>query len=111
MLSAEKIAVDGKMTVSAEIENAGPCEGDEVVELYIRDEAASVIRPVKELRGFTKAHLKPGERKKVAFVLGPEELGFYNQEMKYVVEPGIFKVWVAWNSAEGLESSFEVISK
>jgi len=66
---------------------------------------------VKELKGFTKVHLKPGERKKVTFVLGPEELGFYNQQMKFVVEPGIFKVWVAWNSAEGLESSFEVISR
>jgi len=110
-LSADKIAADEKITVSTEIENTGPYEGDEVVQLYIRDEVASVVRPVKELKGFTKVHLKPGERKKVAFALGPEELGFYNQQMKFVVEPGIFKVWLAWNSAEGLESSFEVISK
>jgi beta-glucosidase len=110
-LSAEKITADSQITVSAEIENAGQYEGDEVIELYIRDEKASVIRPVKELKGFTKVHLKPGEKKTVGFVLGPEELGFYNQEMKFVVEPGVFKVWVAWNSAEGLESSFEVVKK
>jgi beta-glucosidase len=110
-LSAHKIPADSQITVSAEIENAGLDEGDEVVQLYIRDEVASVIRPVKELKGFTKVHLKPGERKKVNFLLGPEELGFYNQEMKYVVEPGVFRVWVAWNSAEGLESSFEVVKK
>jgi beta-glucosidase len=110
-LSADKIPADGNITVSAEIENAGPDEGDEVIQLYIRDEVASVIRPVKELKGFTKIHLKPGEKKTVKFALGPEELGFYNQQMKYVVEPGAFKVWVAWNSAEGLESSFEVVIK
>jgi beta-glucosidase len=110
-LSADKIPADSIITVSAEVENAGQYEGDEIVELYIQDEVASVIRPVKELKGFTKVHLKPGEKKTVTFTLEPKELGFYNQEMKYVVEPGVFKIWVAWNSAEGLEASFEVVKK
>ncbi|MFB0519785.1 MAG: beta-glucosidase BglX [Acidobacteriota bacterium] len=110
-ISVDRITPEGTITVRADIKNSGDYEGDEVVQLYIRDEVASAIRPVKELKGFTKIHLKPGQKRTVEFSLGHEQLGFYNQQMEYVVEPGVFKVWVGWNSAEGLQGSFEVIEK
>ncbi|MFC1493067.1 glycoside hydrolase family 3 N-terminal domain-containing protein, partial [candidate division KSB1 bacterium] len=110
-LSTDSIMPDGNITVSAEITNTGESAGDEIVQLYIRDMVASVVRPVKELKGFTKIHLEPGERKTVEFILDTEHLGFYNQQMKFVVEPGEFRVWIGWNSAEGLEENFRVNSK
>lgn len=61
----------------------------------------TILRSEWSFKGFTRVHLRPGEKKTVNFLLGPRELGFYSQEMKYVVEPGVFKVWVAWNSFEG----------
>jgi beta-glucosidase len=78
------------------------------VQLYIRDLVASVVRPVKELKGFTRVSLEPGERQTVQFTLGPRELGLYNQDMEWAVEPGVFRVWVGWSSEEGLEGSFIV---
>jgi len=72
---------------------------------------ASRTRPVKELKGFERVTLKPGEKRRVEFVLTPEHLGFYNREMRFVVEPGTFKVWAGTDSATGLESSFEVVEE
>ncbi|MFL6215573.1 MAG: glycoside hydrolase family 3 N-terminal domain-containing protein [Blastocatellia bacterium] len=108
-LSAPRIHPNGSLKVSVEIENTGKRTGDEVAQLYIRDVAASRTRPVKELKGFERITLRPGERRRVEFTLTPAELGFYNRDMKWVVEPGLFKVWVGANSESGLESSFEVI--
>jgi beta-glucosidase len=65
---------------------------------------------VRELKGFQKVHLQPGQTKTVSFILGPEQLAFYDVNMKWVVEPGQFKVWVGPNCVEGLEGSFEVAS-
>ncbi len=107
-LSAPKILRTGKLTVTAEVENAGQRAGDEVVQLYIRDVAASVTRPVKELKGFQRVTLQPGEKRLVTFSLGPEHLGFHNRLMKFVVEPGQFKVMVGPNSEELIEATFEV---
>ena len=86
----------------------GKRAGDEVVQLYIRDVAASVTRPVKELKGFQRLTLRPGEKKRVEFTLGPEQLGFYNRTMKFVVEPGEFKVMVGPNSEDVIETKLEV---
>ena len=108
VLSADTIAADGTVSVSATVRNTGNVAGAEVVQLYIRDPVASVVRPVKELKGFTKVNVAPGERQTVRFTLGPRELGFYNQDMQWVVEPGVFRVWVGWSSDEGLEGSFVV---
>ncbi|HXG92554.1 MAG TPA: beta-glucosidase BglX [Blastocatellia bacterium] len=108
-LSAARIPANGKLTVSVEIENTGKRAGDEVVQLYIRDMAASRTRPVKELRGFERVTLRAGERRRVSFQLTPEHLGFYNRDMRFVVEPGEFMVYVGPNSVEGLGASFEVI--
>ncbi len=107
-LSAQNIRPDGKVTVSVEIENTGRRTGDEVVQLYIRDIASSVTRPVKELKGFQRITLRPGERQHLKFTLSSEQLGFYNREMKFVVEPGDFKFFVGTSSEDGLESGFTV---
>jgi beta-glucosidase len=107
-LSADTIAPEETISVSAVVTNTGTVAGAEVVQLYIRDRVASVVRPIRELRGFTKVFLEPGETRTVAFEVGPRDLGFYNQDMQWVVEPGAFSVWVGWNSADGLEGSFVV---
>ncbi|WP_435622977.1 beta-glucosidase BglX [Flagellimonas sp.] len=93
--------------VSATVKNAGDMVGEEVVQLYIRDKVASVTRPVKELKGFQKISLQSGESKKVEFVLTDAELGFYNHNYEYVVEPGEFEVMIGTNSQEGLRQNFE----
>jgi beta-glucosidase len=110
-LSAPRLRPDGSLKVSVEVENIGRRVGDEVVQLYIRDVAGSRTRPVKELKGFERITLKPGERRRVDFTLTAEHLGFYNRDMKFVVEPGAFKVWVGADSASGLESGFEVVEE
>jgi len=107
-LSAPRIAATGKLTVSVEVENTGRRAGDEVVQLYIRDLVASMTRPVKELKGFQRVSLQPGEKRRVEFVLGPEHLGFWNRDMRYVVEPGEFQVMVGSNSVDVLEAKFNV---
>jgi beta-glucosidase len=109
-LSAPRIRPDGRLTVSVDVENTGPRSGDEVVQLYIRDVAASMTRPVKELKGFQRVTLPPGEKRRLEFTLGPDRLGFYNRDMRFVVEPGEFKVMVGNSSADPHEvvASFEV---
>jgi beta-glucosidase len=107
-LSSTSIGPTGRITVSAEVTNTGKRDGDEVVQLYIRDVAASMARPVKELKGFKRITLKPGASQRVEFTLGPEELGFYNREMKYIVEPGEFKVMIGSSSEDVIEKSFMV---
>jgi beta-glucosidase len=108
-LSAPAIKPDGTLSVSVDVENVGRRAGDEVVQLYLRDVVASMTRPVKELKGFTRITLKPGEKKTVRFTINRDQLGFYNRAMRYTVEPGTFKVWLGGNSVEGLEASFEVV--
>ena len=108
-VSAEKIKPSGYITIRAKVKNASKIKGDEVAQLYIRDMVASLTRPVKELKGFERITLNPGEIKEVEFTLGPEHLGFYNRHMEYIVEPGKFKVWIGPDSQEGLETIFEII--
>jgi beta-glucosidase len=110
-LSAQRIRPDGKLSASVEIQNTGKRAGDEVVQLYVRDMAASVTRPVMELKGFERITLQPGEKRRVEFTLAPEHLGFYNRDMRFVVEPGAFKVMVGANSVDVLEASFDVVEK
>jgi beta-glucosidase len=107
-LSQSAIKADGELTVSAEIANTGQMEATEVVQLYIRDLFGSVTRPVKELKGFQRVTLKPGESKTVSFVLKAQECGFSGLDNTYVVEPGDFKVWIGWNSDQGLEGDFKI---
>ena len=109
-LQLEKKAIGpaGTLSVSVELRNSGKRAGDEVVQLYIRDLTGSLTRPVKELKGFQRIALAVGQTTTVRFILGPEELGFWNDRQEYSVEPGQFKIWVGPNSAEGLEGEFIV---
>ncbi len=108
-LSATRMRPDGRITASVEVENIGKRAGDEVVQLYIRDVAASVTRPVKELKGFQRVTLKTGERRRVEFILSAEHLSFWNRENRFVVEPGDFRVMVSNSSEGGLEAAFTVV--
>jgi beta-glucosidase len=110
-LSAQRVPLDGRLTVTVDVENIGKRAGDEVVQLYIRDVAASVTRPVKELKGFQRVTLQPGEKKRTAFTLGPEQLGFYDLTMRFVVEPGEFNVMVGSNSEDLVETKFEAYTE
>jgi len=107
-ISAAQIRPDGTIRVSADVENTGKRAGDEVVQLYVRDVAASIARPVKELKGFQRVTLQPGQKRSVEFVLSAEQLGFYNRDMKFIVEPGEFRVMVGANSPDVIEKTFEV---
>jgi beta-glucosidase len=96
----------GRVTVSARITNTGDFETDEVAQLYIRDVVASLIRPVRELKGFQKITLKPGETRTVAFELSASDLSFHNPEGKPVCEDGWFDVWIAPDAVSGEKASF-----
>ena len=96
------------VTVSVEVTNSGNYDGKEVVQLYIHDEFGSLARPVKELKGFELIELKKGETKTVSFTLTDKELGFYDNDGNYLVEPGTFKIMVGGSSDKGLESGFEL---
>ena len=101
---------EGNLTVSCRVTNTGDREGDEVVQLYLRDVLSSVTTYVKVLRGFERVNLQPGETKEVTFTLTPQELGLWNKDGHFVVEPGEFKVMVGSSSEDiHLEGVFEVI--
>ncbi len=106
-LSAARARVADTVTATVTVANTGNREGTDVVQLYIRDEVASVSRPVRELKAFKRVTLKPGESRAVDLRVAVRDLWFYGLDMKRVVEPGTFRVFVGPNSAEGLETSFE----
>src|SRR6478672_3813784 len=110
-LSKNQMRPTDKITASVTVTNTGTKEGKEVVQLYIRDMVGSVSRPVKELKGFQKVSLKPGESRKVNFTIGVNDLKFYNSDLKWVSEPGDFKVFIGTNSADVKEASFKLLAK
>jgi len=97
------------VTVGVDVKNTGSVAGTEVVQLYIRNTWASVEQPVKELKGFARVTLAPGETKHVEFPLGFDELSFYNVEIKRTVEPTTYKIWVGGNSLATDETSLKVV--
>lgn len=99
-LSASSIPLDGSVTVSVDVTNTGDRTGDEVVQLYIRDVVASVTRPVKELRGFKRVTLEPGQTETIEFELGEQDFRFWNKDMQRIVEPGDFTIMVGPNSQD-----------
>ncbi|MFZ9011145.1 MAG: fibronectin type III-like domain-contianing protein, partial [Anaerohalosphaeraceae bacterium] len=103
-----KVKIPGTIQISADVTNTGSVPGHEVVQLYTRDLVGSVTRPVKELKGFERIYLKPGETQTVPFDLSTSDLKFYDVNMKDTVEPGDFNVWVGPNSTEGLKGGFEL---
>ena len=107
-LSASTISKNEKLVVKVEVTNMGKMDGEDVVQLYIRDHAASVIRPVKELKAFKKIMLKAGETKEVSFTLTKNELSFFDANGKAVLEPGKFTVFVGNSSVNVKEAVFEL---
>jgi beta-glucosidase len=95
-------------TVTVDVTNTGKKRGDEVAQMYIRDEVSSVTRPVKELKDFARISLEPNETKQVTFKITPEKLAFYNREMKRVVEPGSFQIMVGGSSVSLINQVLEV---
>lgn len=103
-LSSNKIKLDEQVNVSVNIKNTGKIAGDEVVQLYLTDQVSSVARPYRELRGFKRIHLNAGEEKTVEFTLSEQELGFYNRDLNFVVESGMFTIAVGGNLDSLLET-------
>ena len=107
-LSAAKIPAGGSVTVSVDVRNSGDRVGDEVVQLYVRDDVASVAEPLKALKGLRRVALQPGESRTVMFKLGPDALALYDRQMRHVVEPGTFTAFVGTSSDDVLRTQFEV---
>jgi len=98
--SKVEMKADGKVEFTCTVTNTGDYPGEEIVQLYIRDRVASLVRPVKELKDFAKIYLKPGESKKVSFVIDKEKLSFYNENLEWVAEPGAFDIMIGASSAD-----------
>jgi beta-glucosidase len=107
-LDKKSITAKDKIQVTVTVSNTGNYDGVETVQLYIRDLVGTITRPVKELKGFKKVELKKGESKEVSFTISVEDLKFYNSDLKFVAEPGAFKVFVGGNSQEVKEAGFEL---
>jgi beta-glucosidase len=107
-LSNKILEAGKKITASVDITNTGTRKGKETVQLYTRQMVGSIARPVKELKGFQQIILEPGETKKVSFSMSADDLKFYNSDLKYVYEPGAFKLFIGTNSAEVKEADFEL---
>ncbi len=109
-LSAKEITPYETLKITIDVKNTGGRDGEEVVQLYIRDDYASVTRPVKELKRFKKIFLKKGETKIVEFELNNKDLCFYNKDMKFVSEPGTFTIYAGTNSVDVIHEQFELRS-
>ena len=105
-LSSDNISKDQSIKVTVDIENTGKRSGEEVVQLYVQDVVGSITRPVKELKGFERIALQPGEKRTISFEIKLEDLKYYNSELIYDVEKGDFNVWIGKNASEGLKASF-----
>jgi beta-glucosidase len=108
MLSSKKMKVDGSITVSLDITNSGEMDGNEIVQLYIRDKVSSVTRPVMELKDFARILLKSGETKTVNFTIDKTKLMFWDINMQYVLEPGEFDIMVGSSSVDVKTVTFSV---
>jgi beta-glucosidase len=96
-------------TLQAGVSNEGVAEAVEVVQLYVRDLAGQVTRPVRELKGFRRVRLAPGESRIVTFELSTEELAFFGRDMRLVTEPGAFHAWIGGSSDADLQAEFSII--
>lgn len=106
--SHRSIGLGDTIDIFADVINTGSREAEEVVQLYIRDLVGDVTRPVKELKGFKRISLKPGERDRICFSVHTDELAFYNRKMDLVTEPGRFHVWIGGSSDAELWADFEI---
>ena len=104
------LAWDGELEVSATITNRGERVAEELAQLYIHDRAASVTRPIRQLKGFQRVRLEPGQSARVRFTLTRRDLMFIGRELTWTVEPGRFTVWIGPNAEAGLEGIFELLA-
>ena len=109
-VSAEEIPRGGTITVSAELTNRGDVAADEVAQLYVRDLVGNVTRPVRELRGFRRLRVDPGETVTVSFDLHTDDLAFYGRDNTLMVEPGDFHAWIGGSSDTTLRTEFRVVA-
>lgn len=100
MQCPKQFNADGTLQVSVDVTNTGGCDGEEIVQLYVADKVASMVRPVKELKGFQKVFIPKGQTKRIDFTLNVRDLGFWNNSMQYIVEPGSFEIMIGPNSEE-----------
>lgn len=107
-LSSASIPANGTVTVTADITNTGTTIGDDVAQLYIHESGTSILQPVRKLEGFQRVTLKRGQTQTVTFKLGPANLGFYNNQGQFAVEPGVFDVYAGDSSVGGLHDQFTV---
>ena len=107
-VSSTSIPRNGSVRVSATITNTGSRTGDDVAQLYLHESDTSILQPVRRLEGFKRLTLGPGASQTVSFTLGPQNLGFYNGQSQFVVEPGPFNVWVGDSSMASLQANFSV---
>ncbi|MDP4262747.1 MAG: glycoside hydrolase family 3 N-terminal domain-containing protein [Bacteroidota bacterium] len=109
-LSKKKIKDTEKIDVTMKLTNTGKYEGEEVVQLYLRDKVGSVVRPVKELKDFQKIKLQPGEAKAIHFIIDKQKLSFYNDKLQWIAEPGEFDLMIGASSEDiRLKDSFELV--
>ena len=109
-IGSTKMSKKDQLQVSVTISNTGKYDGEEIVQLYLRDKVGSIIRPVKELKDFKKIHLKAGESKMISFVINVEKLSFYNQNLEWVAEPGEFELMIGASSEDiRLKAGFELV--
>ena len=100
MRCPKQFNADGTLQVSVDVTNTGGCDGEEIVQLYVADKVASMVRPVKELKGFQKVFIPKGQTKRIDFTLNVCDLGFWNNSMQYIVEPGSFEIMIGPNSED-----------
>lgn len=105
-----QLAWDGELEVSATITNRGERMAEELAQLYIHDRAASVTRPIRQLKGFQRVRLEPGQSTRVRFTLTRQDLMFVGRELQWTVEPGRFTVWIGPDAESGLEDTFELLA-
>ena len=108
-LSSEQMLADGSITASVTVKNTGNYDADEVVQLYIRDIVGSISRPVKELKGFQRIHLKAGESQNVTFTITPDLLKFYDYNLNYVLEEGTFIIMIGSNSRDVKKKTITIL--
>ncbi|MBT8072778.1 MAG: glycosyl hydrolase, partial [Xanthomonadales bacterium] len=110
-VSNEQVPMGGKLTIVAVVTNAGDVAADEIAQLYVRDLVGNVTRPVRELKGFTRLHLQPGESRQVSFELDTSDLAFYGRQMQLMTEPGEFHAWIGGSSEASLQTGFTIVDE
>jgi len=109
-VSSPEVRMGETLTITAELSNSGAIAADEVAQLYVRDLAGSVTRPVRELKGFRRIRLQPGQMVTVAFRLHTSDLAFYGRDMQLITEPGQFHAWIGGSSAASLRTEFSIVA-